>query len=239
MRWIYDKYYMGYIIENYRKLFEKIKDISLSEGRDPEEIRIIAVSKTFSSEIVQQAIDDGLSIFGENKIQEARHKIAELKGKFSFHLVGHLQSNKAKEAVRLFDLVHSIDKESTADKLNEEAIKINKIQKILVQVNTSGESTKSGIMPEETPEFIKNLFSFNNLKLLGLMTIGPFTGNEDEIRNSFRLLKELLNDSNKKLGIDMKELSMGMSDDYHIAIKEGATMLRIGSAIFGNRDYPA
>jgi PLP dependent protein len=225
------------IFENYRRICEDVECVSVSAGRSADSIKIIAVSKTFPAGAVQEAIDHGISLFGESKVQEAKHKVAELKGGFAMHLIGHLQSNKAKDAVKIFDLIHSIDKFSTALKTDEEAEKINKIQRILVQVNTSGEDTKTGIQPEETIKICKDILKLKNLELDGLMTIGPLTEDADSIRSSFRMLKELLGEVNAKLGIDMRELSMGMSSDYKIAVEEGATMLRIGSAIFGQRTY--
>ncbi len=225
------------IIENYRRIHDEINEIRVSAGRNSGEIKIVSVSKTFPSCTVQEAIDQGIKIFGENKVQEAKQKITQLKGDFTFHLVGHLQSNKAKDAVRIFDLIHSIDKFSTAVRVNEEAKNINKIQKILVQVNTSGEDTKSGIKPDDTVELCRNITVLKNTELLGLMTIGPFTEDKNKIRTAFKKLNEQLRDCNSKLGTNMSELSMGMSSDYGIAVEEGATMLRIGSAIFGQRNY--
>ena len=225
------------IFENYSGICEEIKNITASSGRNANEIAIIAISKTFTSSTIQEAIDQGIKVFGENKVQEAKQKVSELKGEFSMHLVGHLQSNKAKEAVKIFDLIHSIDKFSTAVKLDEEAKKINKVQNILVQVNTSGEDTKSGIEPGEVIKLCRDIIPLKNIDLIGLMTIGPFTEDIMRIRESFKTLKKLLNETNSILGTNMKELSMGMSSDYRLAIEEGATMLRIGSAIFGQRDY--
>ncbi|MBN2403689.1 MAG: YggS family pyridoxal phosphate-dependent enzyme [Spirochaetes bacterium] len=225
------------IFENYREICEDVEHISVSAGRNPGSVKIVAISKTFPVMAVQDAIDNGILLFGENKVQEAKQKIALLKGEFAMHLVGHLQSNKAKDAVKIFDLIHSIDKFSTAFKTDEEAKKISKIQKILVQVNTSGEETKSGIAPEETIKICRDILSLKNLEILGLMTIGPLTEDADSIRTSFKMLKNLLKETNAELGLDMKELSMGMSSDYRIAVEEGATMLRIGSAIFGQRTY--
>jgi PLP dependent protein len=225
------------IIERYNSILKDVEKVSSASGRDINNIQIIAVSKTFPVEAVQQAINEGLTLFGENKVQEAKQKIRELRGTFSVHFIGHLQSNKASEAVRLFDVIHSIDKLSTAEKLDLEAQKIEKIQKILIQVNTSAEDTKSGISPEETIPLVKGILNLKNIDIIGLMTIGPLTDDESSIRNSFRMLKSLLSETNKTLGTEMKELSMGMSSDYRIAIEEGATLLRIGSAIFGQRDY--
>lgn len=223
-------------IDNYRKIHDEINNIALSIGRNPEQIQIIAVSKTFPSNIIQEAINSGIRIFGENKVQEAKTKSRELTGDFVLHLVGHLQSNKAKDAVGLFEVIHSIDKISTAQKVNFEAEKINKIQKILVQVNTSGEDTKNGVTPDSAAGLCREIKALKNMELEGLMTIGPLTENKNETRRSFRELKNLLTIINTESGLNMKELSMGMSSDYTIALEEGATMLRIGSAIFGQRN---
>ncbi len=225
------------IIDNYNKIKSHIREIAASTGREHEKIKIVAVSKIFPAATVQKAIDSGIWLFGENKVQEAKGKIQELNGEFSFHLVGHLQSNKAKDAVKLFDVIHSIDKVSTAERVNSEAKKISKIQKILIQVNTSGEETKSGVDPEEVFDLCSNIIGLDNIEVLGLMTIGPFTDDEQSIRKSFKILKNLLDDINSKLGFNLQELSMGMSSDYPIAIEEGATMVRVGSAIFGQRNY--
>lgn len=225
------------IRENYRKITDDIGHSAASSGRDPSEIRIIAVTKTHPVETVQAAIDCGIQLFGENRIQEARQKIPELSGDFSFHLIGHLQSNKAREAVELFDLIHSIDKLSTVAKVNREAERIQKVQDVLVQVNTSFEESKSGVKPEETAELCSQISKLDNISLRGLMTIGPFTSDIGKIRNSFRMLKKLQDDIYRTRSLTLTELSMGMSSDYTIAIEEGATMVRVGSAIFGERNY--
>ena len=225
------------IIDNYKKIKEDIQKSAVSAGRGNEDIKIVAIGKTFPAAVIQEAVDSGITVFGENKVQEAKNKAAELKGDFSLHLVGHLQSNKARDAVRLFDLIHSLDKVGTAEKIDDEAGRINKIQKILVQVNTSGEETKSGVEPADAINLCSEILKLKNTRLLGLMTIGPLTDNPEKIRKSFRRLKELLEEINSKLGISLRELSMGMSSDYSIAVAEGATIVRIGSAIFGNRNY--
>ncbi|MGL4369980.1 MAG: YggS family pyridoxal phosphate-dependent enzyme, partial [Spirochaetota bacterium] len=153
------------------------------------------------------------------------------------HLIGHLQSNKARDAVRLFDLIHSIDKYETAEKVSQEALAAGKIQKILVQVNTSGEESKNGCTPDDTIEICKKISRLKNIQLMGLMTVGPLTDNEDSIRKAFSLLRTLRDKASAETGLPLNELSMGMSGDFRIAIEEGATMIRIGSAIFGNRTY--
>ena len=225
------------IVSSYKKLEEEINKKALEAGRDPKQIEVVAVSKTFSAGIIQEAVDGGIKLFGENRVQEAKSKIPEIKGDFSFHLIGYLQSNKAKDAVKIFDLIHSIDKFSTASRVSREAQKIEKNQKILVQVNTSGEETKNGIEPDSAAALCRDILELPNLELPGLMTIGPFTEDKKKIRESFRMLKNILEEINHKLGLSMKELSMGMSSDYLIALEEGATILRIGSAIFGKRGY--
>ena len=171
------------IIENYNRIIEEIKRIASTAGQNYEQIKIVAVSKTFSANIVQEAINSGIEIFGENRIQEAKSKIQQLQGNFLFHLVGHLQSNKANDAVKLFDVIHSIDKLSTASKVNNEAKKIGKIQKILLQINTTGEDTKSGVEPEGIFDLCKDVMALENIKILGLMTIGPLTPQKTKIRD--------------------------------------------------------
>ncbi len=225
------------IKENYRKIEESVRKTAQSAGRDPGEIRIIAVSKNFPPEAVQEAMDSGIGLFGENRVQEAKEKFPELQGSFTLHMIGHLQSNKVKDAVRLFDLIHSLDKSDTVEKVNREAEKIEKIQKILIQVNTSGELSKSGTDRENALNIIEAAADMKNTEILGLMTMAPFTRDINIIRDCFRRLSEALAMINLKLGTAMKELSMGMSSDYRIAIKEGATMIRIGTAIFGERIY--
>lgn len=225
------------IADNYRLIAERVSRTAVECGRDPGSVRIVAVSKTHPADAIAEAQTGGAIIFGENKVQEAKEKFPLLKGTFEFHLVGHLQSNKAKEAVRMFDLIHSIDSFSTAQKVDREAAAAGKKQRILVQVNTSGEDSKSGIHPDEAEKLCGDISSLGNLSLEGLMTIGPLSDDEKRIRESFILLAGLRNSIETELGIKLPELSMGMSGDYEIAISEGATLVRIGSAIFGNRTY--
>ena len=225
------------IADNYRLIAERVSKTSVACGRDPGSVRIVAVSKTHPADAIAEAQTGGAVIFGENKVQEAKEKFPLLKGTFEFHLVGHLQSNKAKEAVRMFDLIHSIDSFSTAQKVDREAAAIGKKQRILVQVNTSGEESKSGINPDEAEKLCAEIVTLDNLSLEGLMTIGPLSDDEKRIRESFILLAGLRNTIQTQRGITLPELSMGMSGDYEIAISEGATLVRIGSAIFGNRTY--
>jgi PLP dependent protein len=225
------------IIDNYNRIKESVEKAALKCGRNPEHIKIIAVSKTFSPVIIQEAIDSGIKLFGENKIQEAKIKIPLLSGDFKVHMIGHLQSNKIHDAIMFFDVIHSIDKISTAEKLNSEALKMNKIQKILIQLKTSEEITKSGASADDILSIAELIISMKNLKLEGLMTIGPNTNDSQIIKQSFVETAKTLDIINTKLNLNLSELSMGMSGDYISAIEEGATIVRIGSAIFGNRSY--
>ena len=208
-------------------------------GRMPEDVRLVAVTKTVGIDEIRKAADIGLRVFGENKIQEAKEKIANLKFEISnsnieWHLIGHLQRNKAKYAVRLFELIHSLDSEELAVDLNKEAEKAGKIQRVLIQVKLSSEETKSGIPEQELPLLVEKVTRLENLKLEGLMTIPPFFDDPEPARPFFKHLRELREGLQKK-GFVLPELSMGMSNDYEVAIQEGATLVRIGTAIFGER----
>ncbi|MFW5808035.1 MAG: YggS family pyridoxal phosphate-dependent enzyme [Spirochaetota bacterium] len=223
--------------DNYIYIQSKIAEICAKCGRHPSSVILLPVSKTFPADVVQQAIDDGITIFGENRVQEAQGKIKLLSGDYTFHLIGHLQSNKAATAVELFDCIHSIDKISTARKVAKAAGERNKVQRILLQINTTGEHSKSGADPDDSVHIAREIEQFENLSLEGLMTIGPLTDSREQIRESFALLRKLKETVSDALGRELAHLSMGMSGDYDIAIQEGATIVRIGSAIFGKRDY--
>ena len=225
------------IFDNYTAIKQIVNETALTCGRNPGEIRIIAVSKTFPVADINEAIAHGITLFGENRIQEAKEKKPLITGNHSLHLIGHLQSNKAKEAIRLFDCIHSIDKFETAEKVNHEAFAADKVQEILVQVNTSGEASKSGCSPRDALMICKKISQLKNIRLSGLMTIGPLTDNKDSVKLAFSLLRQLRDSISQETGLPLKELSMGMSGDFEAAIIEGATLLRIGSAIFGNRTY--
>jgi len=226
------------ITENIKQVWEKIDRKCAEIGRNPKEIKLIAVSKNFGTEEINVAFDGGIKDFGENKAQELISKFEVLGNKVTWHFIGHLQSNKVKFAVRSADYIHSVDSLSLANEINKKAEQLGKVQKILLQVKTSEEETKSGIESEDEVFSIAEICNeLKNIELIGLMTIAPFTDNKEEIRKSFRYLRKLKDDFNKRGFKNIKELSMGMTADYEIAIEEGATMLRIGSAIFGQRDY--
>jgi len=222
----------------FRLVKERIRKAALGCGRDPEEIKLVAVSKTVPVERIQEAIAAGATILGENYIQEARAKIESIgTGSISWHFIGHLQTNKAKYAVRLFDIIHSVDSLKLAQELDRRARSIGKVQDILIQVNISHESTKSGIDPEKTIELIRSIAPLKNLSIRGLMTMPPYFNDPERTRPFFRALKELQELILREgiPNIEMTELSMGMTGDFETAISEGATIVRIGTAIFGER----
>jgi pyridoxal phosphate enzyme (YggS family) len=217
---------------------ERINRSASACGRKPSSIRLVAVSKTKSASLVKEAIGAGVMDLGENYIQEARDKIAELSQyPARWHFIGHLQSNKAKYAVSLFELIHSVDSMKVAMELDRQAQKIEKVQSILIQVNVAGESSKSGISPQEAVQLVKEIARLENLSVRGLMALPPFFNAPERVRPYFVALREL-RDRIRAEGIervDMDELSMGMTGDFDVAIEEGATLVRIGTAIFGER----
>ncbi|HEX9739754.1 MAG TPA: YggS family pyridoxal phosphate-dependent enzyme [Ignavibacteriaceae bacterium] len=226
------------ITENIKLVREQIERKCLEIGRNPKEIRLIAVSKNFSTDDINSAFENGIEDFGENKAQELISKFDVLGNKVTWHFIGHLQKNKAKFVVRAAEYIHSVDSLSLANEINKRAGQVNKIQKILFQVKTSEEETKSGIeTEEELISIVEGSGKLKNVEPIGLMTIAPFTDSEQEIRKSFKYLRKLKDEFNRSGFKNIKELSMGMTSDFEIAIEEGATMLRIGSAIFGQRDY--
>ncbi len=225
------------ISENFNAVRNRASEAAMRVHRNPSDITVLSVSKTFPAEYVQEAVDSGIRLFGENRVQEAKEKIPALTGDFAFHMIGHLQSNKAKDAVSLFDVIHSIDSLSTLEKVDQEAFRLGKVQKILIQINSSGEETKSGTDFQNASELAGRALDLKNISLLGFMTIGPLNGTPESIRTSFRRTRETLEKTNLKYGISLKELSMGMSGDFETAVEEGATIIRVGSLIFGGRNY--
>lgn len=224
------------ITENLERLRERIERKCTECNRDTKEIRLIAVSKFFGIDAINEVNGLGVTDFGENKAQELRDKFEILGGKVTWHFIGTLQRNKVKYVVKTASYIHSVDSLLLADEINDQAKKLNKVQKILLEVKTSLEETKSGLANEvETINLAKHCSTLTNIELVGLMTMAPLTEEESIIRKSFTYLRNL-KDKINQYGFDLRELSMGMTNDYEIAIEEGATMLRIGSAIFGQRD---
>ncbi len=220
---------------------DKINNSALKTGRNPEDIKLIAVSKRVELPKIVAAIKAGASILGENRIQEARNKITELRAdnpylKPEWHLIGNLQKNKVKIAVQLFDLIHSLDSVELAEALNNYSGKEGKKQRVLIQVKLSDEITKHGIPERDVIQLLQKVADMKHLQIDGLMTIPPFFDNMEKTRPYFRKLREL-RDKLSSEGLALPELSMGMSGDFEVAIEEGSTMVRVGTAIFGERNY--
>ena len=220
---------MDHIESNLRLIRQRIQNACLRAHRPAEEITLVAVTKTVDTNSIKDAFDLGLRHFGENRIQEASPKIENLsqeKLDINWHLIGHLQTNKARQAVNLFDIIESVDSVWLADIINKQA---NRKIPVLLQVNVARESTKSGFALSEVEKAIEEIAALPNLEIKGLMTIAPLVHNPEDIRYVFKRLKEIRD----KLGLE--HLSMGMTDDFEVAIEEGATIVRIGRAIFGER----
>ena len=226
---------------DFKKRLENVKDrinkTALKCGRDPESIHLVAVSKTISANRIREAIKAGVTTLGENYVQEARNKFNVLGTlPVSWHFIGHLQSNKAKYAVRLFDLIHSVDSLKLAHELNKQASKVNKIQDILIQINISKEPSKSGSDIQNAANLIKDIVLLENVSVKGLMAMPPFFNNPEKARPYFTTLRDLRDQIQNVLPeVVLNELSMGMTGDFEVAIEEGATLVRIGTAIFGER----
>lgn len=218
----------------------RIKASARKVGRDPAEIKLIAVSKTHPPDVLRRAIEAGASDLGENRVQEADSKILELgRDAARWHLIGHLQANKARRAVMLFDVIHSLDSVSLARRLDRLCEDLERDElPVLIQVDLGDEATKSGVSEEELPELVRAVIECRRLRLIGLMTLPPFFDEIELVRPYFQRLR-LLRDSLKAqevFGSGVGELSMGMSHDYGVAIEEGATFVRVGTAIFGERE---
>lgn len=227
------------IRENLTRIRERIVSACAKAGRNPQKITLVAVSKGRTLEQIKEAIAEGINDIGENRVQEALlkydaiHRTQDARH-IRWHMVGHLQTNKAKEAVKLFDLIQSVDSLRLAEEISSQAAKIGKVQDVLIEIKTSSEATKFGLKPDEAIEAIKQMAECKNINLKGLMTIAPIVDNPEKTRPYFRMLRELrdkINDVRCAI-CDMQILSMGMTDDFEIAIEEGANMARLGRAIF-------
>jgi len=221
--------------ENLLRVKERIERAAQKAGRDPKEIKLVAVSKTVEVARIKEAIEAGVSILGENYVQEAQKKIEALGGPVSWHFIGHLQSNKARYAVRLFDVIHSIDSIPLAEELNRRVEQPDRVIKVMIEVNLSKEATKFGTDEERVLNLAKRIQTLKHLSLEGLMTMPPYFDSPEMSRPYYVALRELKERMIKE-GTPMKELSMGMSNDFEIAIEEGATYVRVGTAIFGARE---
>jgi pyridoxal phosphate enzyme (YggS family) len=224
------------ISANIDSIRQRIAAAAKRANRDPLSIKLMAVTKTVEPERIGKAIEAGLIMLGENYVQEAKDKIAAIGDVAQWHMIGHLQTNKAKYAVKLFDCVHSVDRLELAQELNKRAGQINRRLNILIEVN-SGEESKSGIQKSQALELVSHVALLPNLIVSGLMTMAPYSDNPEDSRPYFKALRDLRDDINNAgiAGISMDELSMGMTDDFEVAIEEGATIIRVGRAIFGKR----
>jgi len=246
---------MSEVRENFLRVVERMEGAARRVGRDPREIKLVAVSKTVDAPRIKEAIESGVSILGENYVQEAQKKIEEIgrpactepasrslaegrrfgEGRpVAWHFIGHLQSNKAKYAVRLFDMIHSLDSLPLAEELNRRSEQAGRAMKVMIEVNLSGEMTKFGAEEESVLNLAKRILDLNRLSLEGLMTMPPYFDLPEMSRPYYIGLREM-KERMVKEGIPMRELSMGMSNDFEIAIEEGATYIRVGTAIFGTR----
>jgi len=216
---------------------ERMAAAARRAGRDPAAVRLVAVSKSVGLEALREAVAAGQRLIGENYLQEAKDKIAALGPEVEWHFIGHLQSNKAKAAVGRFALIHSLDRLGLAEALETAAARQNRVQEVLVQVQVGGEASKSGVAPEAAADLLRELSRFPHLRVVGLMTLPPFLPDPEAVRPYFRALREL-RDRLVAQGLadtGLPELSMGMSGDFEVAVEEGATLIRVGTALFGPR----
>ncbi len=224
--------------ENLERVRARLAEAASASGRDPGEIRVIAVTKTVEPAQVKEAIEAGVTDIGENRAQEARAKfdaLGEDACRLRWHFIGHLQTNKVKYVVKICDMIHSLDRLSLAYEIDKRARRAGRVLETLVQVNVSGEKSKFGLPPEEVPGFVRRVAQLQGLRIVGLMTMAPYTSDAEETRPYFRGLRQLFRrlEADPPEGVEMKYLSMGMSNDYVVAVQEGANMVRIGTAIFG------
>ena len=221
---------------------QKIAAAVRKSGRTAESVRLVAVSKTHPAAVVSQAIELGLTDFGESRVQEAEDKIATVgRSNARWHLIGHLQANKVRRAVNLFDVIHSLDSISLAQRLERACIESGREElQVLIQVDLAGETTKAGIAVAELTELAKVVNDWSRLKLKGLMTLPPFFDDSESVRPFFRRLKDLRDElqAGELFAANSGELSMGMTHDFEVAVEEGATLLRVGTAMFGQRESP-
>ena len=220
---------------NLEKVERRIADACARSGRNPTEVQLVAVTKGHPPEAIGEAADLGLTLFGENKVQEAKVKISRCPGRLRWHMIGHLQSNKVRDAVHFFEMIQSVDSLSLAEEINRWADRGAKTMPILLEVNVAGESSKFGYRPDRLLAELAQINALPKIEIHGLMTIAPWTPEPEKVRHVFRRLRELKAECDAILGAPLPHLSMGMSGDLEVAVEEGATMVRIGSALFGPR----
>ncbi len=228
---------LSYIKHNLNMVLDDISSAEIESSRVPGSVKLLAVSKTFPTEVVLEAYKCGQRLFGENRIHELEVKVSSLPNDIEWHFIGNLQSNKVNKAVELATCIHSVDSKKLLKRIDRIAEEKGKIPKILLEVNISGEKSKSGLTLDQIEECARTASECKNLEFVGLMTMAPFDADEGVLKKIFGLLRQTRDELKQKLNIALPELSMGMSSDYRIAIAEGATIVRIGTSIFGKRDY--
>lgn len=227
------------ITDRYDEVKARIEAACARAGRNPEDVTLVAVSKTKPEEDIQALYDYGVRDFGENYIQELRTKHDDLPKDIRWHMIGHLQRNKVKYIADYVTMIHAVDTLPLAETIEKEGVRFDRIIPVLIEVNVAGEESKFGVTPENCVSFAEQFAGFPHIRLEGLMTSAPFVENPEDNRPVFRKLRQLAVDINKKNidNVGMRVLSMGMTNDFEVAVEEGATMVRVGTAIFGARDY--
>ena len=215
------------IAENIKKILKEL----------PTGVRLLAATKSRSVEEILQAIEAGVSLIGENYLQEAAKKYERIGKKVEWHFIGHLQRNKVKKAVKIFDVIETVDSVKIAKEIDKRAKQINKIMPVMIEVNSGREPQKAGVMPEKVIEVADEIYSLENLRLIGIMTMGPLVVSPEDIRPYFKLTKKIFDEFRYMYGKEIRYLSMGMTDTWKIAVEEGANIVRIGTGIFGPRKY--
>ncbi len=226
---------MGLIAENLERVREQIAEAARKSNRSVEDIELVAISKTHEAEKVREAVEAGQTLFGESKIQEARIKILELPSNLRWHFAGHLQKNKIRHALPLFELIHSVDSLALAQDINRVAEEEGLHPRVLIEVNVAGEGSKFGFAPEKLRTDMESLLALPRLSILGLMCIPPIADEAEGSRKYFVELREVRDRIQAEFHVDLAQLSMGMTQDYAVAVEEGATLVRVGTAIFGER----
>ncbi|HEY8903245.1 MAG TPA: YggS family pyridoxal phosphate-dependent enzyme [Chthoniobacterales bacterium] len=230
---------MNAVAQNLGEILDRIASAAARSGRSTGDVELVAVSKTFPAQSVRDAWDAGQAVFGESRVQEAVAKIPDLPGAIRWHFIGHLQKNKIRRALPLFELFHGVDSLDLASDMDRIAAEEGAFPRVLLEVNVAGEATKFGFQPEVIEREIDALLALPRVQVEGLMTIAPYADDPEASRPYFRALRELRDRIEKQVGVPLPRLSMGMSGDFEVAIEEGATLVRVGSAIFGSRPKPA
>lgn len=227
------------IKENIKSVREKMKSACIRSGRDIDEVKLVAVTKTIDAGRIMEVVECGAGILGENKVQEVLEKYDHVQGNVQWHMIGHLQTNKVKYIADKVSMIHSLDSIKLAEEIDRRLYDLGRSMDVLVEINIGGEESKHGIRPEDTKEFIESVCKYNNLKILGLMTVAPAFDDLEKVRPYFKEMKNIF----KSIGmgnmknVEMKYLSMGMTNDFEIALEEGSNIIRIGTGIFGPRKH--